>query len=350
MRGPILIIFVISLFAICSCNNEEEVLGKTSIAAKEGFKLITPFTLSTSTANFANGDIVTGSAKFNQEVTYNIKIEGLTSGAVRNFSGTGASIDPVFFQWKGRHEELHFFEEGENAEVVLSFIGTNETHKQVLKIDSIYNYLSHPDLYASTKLTNENGKYSWNELNSGVWGLDLDIEGSSIVDETKLGFKIPEGKHAFLLATRGTKKGYQAGLGSQIFQAATQLNTPDASRTWINFYVYGENQSGVTLEFAVMEDDCSIRCDFCVQTQNCLDQDFRFIQIPITHTGWKLFSIRYQDLKTSHFNGRKGNEIPEPKEFINYSFGLVSSDKSPKRMIVDMPFITYGKPFIPKEF
>ena len=361
MRGLILIVFATSLFAITSCNKDEEVLGETTIAARDGFALTSSFTLNTSTVNFANGEAVTASASFNQEVTYKIKVTGLTSGAYRNFSGTGKSIDPVSFQWKGRHEGLHFFEEGEDAEVILSFFGSNDTHRQIIKISSLYNYLSHPDLYASHLMTNEHGSYasadSWqNNLNAGSWGGGIygDDErdtagffGTKIINEKDLGAKIPQGTHAFSLKSKGDKNGYQIGFGSQIYSSQTTLNTPNAENTWVNLYIYGEGRSDVTLEFSITEDDCSINCDFC---SGCLNQDVRFIHIPITHSGWKLFSFRYTDLKTTHYKGRKGNEIPEPSEFVNYAIGLISNGKKPQTLVTDMPFITYGKPFIPEEF
>lgn len=354
MKKLFLFSLLSSLFLLISCNNDDgEVIGEITVAPSENFKLLSPFVANTEIADFSNNtEVVTVSASFNEEVSYKIKITRLTSCAERNFTGKGAFIEPTDVQWKGRHEKLNFFRRGEKAVLELSFFRSTMKFYDTVTVDDVYDYIANPLLYSEPEFLNETGPYG-NPIFSS-----FSLDAFRIINESELALKIPQGENAYMIEGDPTEPGgtFSGGVALDFRgnSAYLGLDSENGNEVYFNIYVYGEGQEDSFLQLSITEDDCSINCDQCQRNDLCFDQDVIFHDVDLSHTGWKLISIRYSDFMFSTYGdqpgNRKGNTIYEPDETLIFAFSIFSQDGESKRAIFDFPFFTVGKPFIPEEF
>lgn len=113
------LLMVVPMFS-CQRNNFKEFVGP-AICPSNSFAFTSPFVvqsngLETNKVDFSLAEIVSIQANMNEEVQWQIKIKGKTTGAVKRFSGKGKSIN---LKWYGEPDSSNFFGI-ENCDVTLS--------------------------------------------------------------------------------------------------------------------------------------------------------------------------------------------------------------------------------------
>lgn len=105
-------------FAVAGCDHVTDFDGPRLIDRFGDFALLDPIEASTDMVDFANGESVTFSGRFNKQVNWVVEITGQESGAVKRIQGFSAELTEDNARWLGGTTELPFFKT-EAVEVAL---------------------------------------------------------------------------------------------------------------------------------------------------------------------------------------------------------------------------------------
>lgn len=330
------LILISIIFLGVKCDSPET-LGPAYVLAPEGFK-VNSYSAAAPSINFAAPATLGFNADLSHPVSWTIKLKGLTSGAVKEISGTSSSIDlsnPAWL-WDGAHSGLYFFMKNEQVEASLTFLGSNVIVKDTITI-------------TGTKIFKDVLVADFDSPTALIEYKDEPETTFGIIDTTG-GFKIVQGIKAYRLAgTDGPPSAYFVAGMRRDFTSATAAAFPsDPDSLYFNIYVYGVGNVASKLNFGAQEDDGD-GTDGVHEPAS--DDEFQ-VQISIDHVGWKLFSFKYSDMTpgANPAYGGSGNKIYQPKEITAVSFGLISSPPSSTvEAIFDFPILTFGAPFDPSK-
>lgn len=336
MKSIIKYFTVFVLFTMFGCKTDDSFLGKEMRQASDEFEIVQPFSLSTSEVDFSAAEFVTGIAVFNEQVSYDIEIKGLTSGAVRYFSGNASTINASNFKWDGDHEELAYFRSGEIAQVTLTILGHFETYSENVLITSVTSFSDLDGVFSHSSLGFEGNTIGWPFISPN------NLDSSRIISESEFDGNAIEGEQAYMFGTNVTDPGYQ-GEVSIAFGDQSYLGLPNSEDLYLNVYIFGEGQENSVVNISIHEDDCDIVCDVC-PTYICFNEDVLTHDISLDYEGWKLHSIKYTAFQFSTYNGREGNKIQNPNEAMGFALALVAEDVGYYRVVFDAPFFSVGIP------
>ncbi len=372
------------LICMASCkrdHKEGSVIGPANIAASSKFAIVSPDTfriitvtdpitdvyLSTASPNFG--------AKFNETVSWKIILTGLNSTAVKTLSGTSSVIDASNSVWTGNHDGLYYFEDNETIKADLIIAGR----------EGIYSTTNF--LLAQSRTFQRTATFSLSQTASntpttfeGILNFPtlFNVGGTTTIKLQDSIIRAPEGTHYVHIEGVSTQaNGFFVGGLQCRMDPSADTSVPrfmpkewtDPNKIYLNIYIRGIDHLPVgTMPYAELNFECHEDDNLNPSTvQNCTyyaispvgtgtdwfcpsSEDAWVSVIPITHVGWKLFSIRYSDLLPSADlnNGGHGNKKQEPQKVCRVQFGLVSSPPfNHVQADIDFACFTYGAPLDP---
>lgn len=363
MRKGIIGLFTAVLIAAVTytaCNRKKDSIGPTYYVAPEGFEVLS-FDVPDKSIDFVT-EKCTVNAVLSSQVSWTLSFTGLNSGAVRTYSGATAVIDANTVLWNGTHEPGFFFRKDEKVKIELTFFGSSIKKLDTVTIAVPRNFADYSNNMLLVNSAN-NGYETFpvgNTVNVFPGQFSFYSTGCTGVKKVTDSISAIEGYHSFILKAKSCDPdGYFIGAiqhrkAGFYFPAWT-----DPSQVYFNIFVYGvgDPNAKMNMEFheadAVNEDSKPLVCgpDNIQKGQHspCIDDGWVY-QADISHTGWKLISVRYSDMNrsASPTNGGSGDGLKEPGRVHRIQIGIVSSPPGKTiTAIWDFPVITYGAPFDP---
>jgi len=108
------------LAGLAGCDHTTDPDGPNLIDRFGPFAIVEPLAADRATADFAAGEAVVFSARFNKQTAWVLEITGQTSGAVHRIEGVSNALDATNARWTGRTTDLPFFR-AEPVEAALFF-------------------------------------------------------------------------------------------------------------------------------------------------------------------------------------------------------------------------------------
>ncbi|MCU0415824.1 MAG: hypothetical protein MUE33_01450 [Cytophagaceae bacterium] len=370
------------LFISWSCKRDYEdkgFIGTPFISASENFQITSPLSVAfPTTVNFANAEIQEFNASFNEKVTWELQLTGIKSGATFLMKGTSDALDASNASWNGRHDGIYFFESNDSVVASLKVIGYKDILTTSFKIapNGQKNYTTgNPNLSYILRTNFEliaPANAPINDQNINLFPTQFSISPPGIITGSVLQndeIRAPEGFRFGRVAGLSTaSNGFFVG-GIQHRRPNANLssfyiNWTDPEQVYVNIYVRGvdnmlpNSRPVAVLNFEFHEDDRDDRvCGTIPSTPNdrhCpTDEDSWVFRIPISHTGWKLFSNKYSNLTPGEdaANGGSGNRILQPDRIFRVQMGLISNPPfNYVQAEFDFACFTLGAPFDPKTF
>lgn len=329
---------------------------------RKGYDLLNP--VDYTAYSETNGDTIGFGFKFNQEVSYKIRVVGATSGAVSELFATGkesiprtsvavkpsgvfwfgASTSPTIFKDNMVYTYLDIYKDGQYVnigrdsifvtQVILPQIA-HRKYKSIFIVDDFEGTAKlgtpYSDLNAAEKAA---FKYNFNFQNKNVPGGG--IEG------------------LYCLYWSGSDVNYNSyvagadenkGPGESPLAHLGVITTKDPDSVYVNAYINGTGKVGTSCLFIIWEKDLAGPYTFTGNSKYEID---RFgIQYPITWTGWRLVSVPYSAFKKLNTSYGNGNGQLNPDKFGGLSVGIDSYPTSGKEVeyFMDYIVVTEGAPF-----
>ncbi|MCU0428745.1 MAG: hypothetical protein MUF42_02125 [Cytophagaceae bacterium] len=364
---------VSAVLLILSCNRKSDPIGPEYFVAPADFS-VKSFTLPSDSLNF-RVEKCTINAEFSHKVSWTLTFKGNKTGAVMTYTGASDAINSSVLLWNGVHKDLYFFKK-EDVTVTLTFFGSEIVKTGKVFIKGTRNYAENPmNVYLAKGDSNGYEKFlAGNTLNNfGSFGAQFTFEqvaattrrviDTSIALEGNKVFQIngSDGGGFFIGGMQHRRKRTAPGIEPYFFDKAGW--TPDPSKIYYNIFVYGTGQANARMNLEFHEADLSSNSIKPISAAQCasggaaaIDEhspcfdDAYIAVIDISHTGWKMFSVRYSDMTKSAVanNGNNGNGVMEPNRVHRIQIGVnTTPNNNSVNAIWDFPIITYGGPFDP---
>ncbi len=333
------VIPLLLFFSACQKEEKKDFIGPEYKAASSGFNLVSNFSLNLSNVNFATGDQQFFKAQFNESVTWTIELKGLTSQAVKTITGLSDRVDESNSLWLGTHDDLMFFQSGEEVEATLSILGFNDSYKLNFKITSARVYPGGKEMGS--------GFEGWVKNSSEWWYSPYFDKSDSIFGGLVTAPKL-EGKYAFKLEGKDVSNDYYIGAVRR--KLPTNFLTSAHSDFYVNVYVYGDGNSNSELKIGLKHDTYTQNANGTPDGYDDKTDDSYEHAIPLNFKGWKLISVKYSSFarSTNPSFGGNGPNIKDPGKIIHVDFTLLTKAVGSHAVVVlDYPTITFDKPFIP---
>jgi len=371
LKNVIIVLFLTSFLTgvvLYSCvRKKEEFIGPEYLSAPDGFTVSN--LVASNNVNFTTSNAVL-TADFSARVTYTITYRGLSSGAVKTFTGVDDKIDEnsVGYNWNGSHDGINFFRSGEQVEVTISFLRSDYVVRDTITIATKKDFFSNPNYLplvtgaangyeATAAFPAQFAFLSGTCPTAGQFGAFDLMQAPEGLKYYKIGGKSCEANGFFIGGAQHRKSGFYFP------------NWTDPSQIYFNLYVYGSgNQNGrISLEFheADLANDATKPKGECKPANTpgtpsigkgehdpCTD-DAWVIQVPMDHVGWKLVSVKFSDMtpSVSVTNGGSGNKIKEPTRVHRIQMTVLSAPTPSEEInaYFDFPVLSYGAPFDPSK-
>lgn len=295
-----ILIFTLCITSFLSCKKQSDTYDGANIAESySSFTVLEPFKADKDSVDFAAGEKVQFTAKFNKTVSWKITITGETSHAQKIFTDTSKVIDITNGLWNGSTSVFPMFR-AEKCNAQLTIVDVVDTFTVAVKIRTIK---TNSGLVIADF---ENGfNPAWTKFVQSGANMDFAIKTDALVPQA-----------AKYLRMAGTVNwDYLIGLIDFPATAYGGANTlPLASNpdnVYFNCLIYGDTsaQNESLVLFQIKEDE---NANGTFEANNEDEYDY---QITVNWVGWKLVTIRYSDIQTL-VNGQpatpKGNGQHNP--------------------------------------
>jgi hypothetical protein len=304
-------------------------------------------------------------ANWGQESSYHLTITGLTSGAVRKYSGVGDSLE---LEWEGKSSNIYFFRPGERAKLELNLMGFDSTF---VCQDSIY--VTKPFKW-NREIVN-GVKYFLIDGFDGMADIPLNIDGPSpdkndedLVFKLSSSISIQGNNSLYLQGTDANNNGwcgdvYHKHLGLLLNKDTSQLDDLpidsgiNPEDLYFNAFIYGTGAKGTTIEFKVYEidggDTLQTRADIAnwlkagsivdeLTAYNTSVNDGWIYDVAVTWEGWKLVSVPYSKFRVTNDPelGGSGDGKKESFRISGFNVSILSYPKTGLTTSAYVDFIT----------
>lgn len=304
MKKSLILLAIVALFT--GCRKETDTFDGVSIQdLYSDFMMLQPFNVSSDSIDFSNGETAVFTALFNKPVNWTLEISGQTSKAKKVITGLSKRIDASNATWDGSTTAFPMFKQ-EACVVQLLIDGVTDTFQ-------LQTFIKSPKVNEGLVIADYEGGFNsaWTRFVQSGANMDFNIKSDSLC---------PQG--AKYLNMAGTVAwDWLIGLIDYPATAYGGGNTlplsTNPNNVYFNCLIYGvpnTNESLVLFQFKEDENGDG------VYNSNTDDQyDF---QITVNWAGWKLVSIRYNDL-VSLYNGQpttaNGNATHNPDKIAKVS-------------------------------
>lgn len=334
MKQKITIIFIL-FSGLISCRKDETNFdGPGIVDIYSDFKILENFNADKDSVKFANNETVLFTAKFSKIVKWQIAITGKVSKATKIINGESKAINITNGLWNGSTTTYPIFGI-ENCTAALTLNAIPDTFNIDVKI------ITPKKIDGFIVADFENGLNPlWPKFIQSGANMDFKVKTDSLA---------PEGKKYMNMA--GTVNwDYLIGLidfPAQAYNAnVTFPLLPNPGAVYFNCLIYGvPNTNPSIVLFQLKEDENSDG------TFNANNEDEYDYQINVDWEGWKLVSVKYEDIFTL-VNGvpatPKGNGIRNPDKLGKISMlHLADPNNGFASTKIDMIVITDNKPLEP---
>lgn len=284
LLSPIwLAIFASLLLLVTACGHDTDTFDGPSLIDRFGpFELIDSLSVSSASADFAAGQTVYFDAAFNKRINWVVEITGQQSGAVKRITGFSSELGPDVAAWNGTTTDLPLF----RAEPCVAKLIIPEEDSLSQSID--LTVLS-PRTYEGSLFAD----FEANSPNISVRNFEFEFTPNTGVSDL-----IPAGsgeRSLLLQGTDGVVDNFFVGLveilapitGSQFIPMPS--NAPED--VYFNAFVYGTGDPYTIAIFDFYADN-----DGNGQYNANIDRQFTTGNIPVTWTGWRLYSLKMSEL------------------------------------------------------
>ncbi|MDB4835389.1 hypothetical protein OAH12_02260 [Cyclobacteriaceae bacterium] len=278
--------------------------------------------------DFESGDNVYFTGNFRQTTTVKIQIVGQNSGAIKTIQVNTDQLNISNTLWLGGHTSTLGFDV-EPCIATISFFGSENTITKHINIASLPTFENSKTIPLSSNGFEQMGPPST------VWPSYGEITSEMIPAQGANSWKVPYSQNRPYIY-----------IGEDYHPTNTFYNLPeDPSRVWFNIYVYGNGDpsSNFFLEFKEADEAHT-------SYQDGKDDGVQAF-VNLAHTGWKLFSFKYSDLKFSNVTafGGSGNKVKEPHKIQRTTFNFEGTGHD-GTFYFDLPIFTVDGPFDPNNF
>lgn len=318
-------LFPLSLLALVlafgGCDHVTDIDGPLLVDRFGDFNLIEPLTASTGAVDFAAGERVTFSARFNKQTDWVVEIVGQESGAVKRIEGFSNELTAANAVWNGGTTELPLFKD---EPVTASLLFPNETAPEdTSQVDvAVLSPRGYPGEVAAAFEGSDN-------IRPG--NFEFELQGAGISAE------IPPAQGSGFYLFRGTDvnvTNFFVGLievlptGGNAYHAVPTTVPGDL---YLNFFLYGFGTPNTIAVVQVITDaNGNGRFD------DGTDTVFPFGDLPIDFTGWRAFSAPMSQL---------GLTDEQAGEIVNVRVLLISDETNqpnpPRQVDYGIDYITF---------
>lgn len=271
---------ILGTVVLSSCRKKEadNIDGPSLDNLYGSFSVLTDFTASRDSVDFAASENVYFTAQFSKSLDWEIKITGQTSGAVKYITGFGSSITQNASTWIGEITEFPIFR-SEMCDVQLTFPSEPDTLTAQIKVLT-------PKLNPGFVVADfESGMIpGWQTFIQAGADMDFQIKSDAFAPE----------KNAYLNMAGTVDWDYLIGyvyFKASAYGAPYYPLTNNPNNTYFNIMAYGEPGSiNSIILFQFQEDDNGNG------THSPTTEDTYSLEIPVTWEGWKLISVKYSDI------------------------------------------------------
>jgi hypothetical protein len=332
MKNKILLLAFICTI-IASCRKDDGVDGPSIAEIYSSFKVLEPFKASRDSVNFNAGDAVTFTAAFNKTVNWEVTIVGQKTKATKIIKGDGRTINVGNALWNGSTTLFPVFG-SENCTATLKI-------KDVVDSFSVNVKVIQPKKLDGLVVADfENGLNSrWTKFIQSGANMDFQVKTDASAAQG--------GKYLNMAGT--VNWDYLIGLvdfTSAAFGTTTYPLSTDPNAEYFNCVIYGTNSANPSIVlFQFKEDENSDG------TFNPANEDEFDLEVKVDWEGWKLVSIKYDDLATL-VNGSpaaaKGNNLHNPNKINKISMlHLANPANGFASTKIDLIMFTSKKPLEP---
>ncbi len=343
-----------------ACKKDQDYSGPEVAAAKEGFALTKEFAASSQVVNFQS-EKLSFSADFNQKVSWDLQVKGLSSGAVKSYKGLGEYFNETEVVFDGRSSTTRFFNADEYVSAELTILGLDSA----FVIDSIQTkkgYSYHSKEINGVKHILVDDFERGNTYNKVSLAVSPDQKDSEIdfVADTNL---MMQGERSYKMSGQDdNNNGWIGGMNSENLvdfylypnnQSSLIDSGIDPSELYFNIYIYGSGTASTAVQLKVYEFDHKTfmqgdtlevplkdRSDMRdaiykpgvggpPTARNPYDQsvnDGWIFDIEVSWTGWKLASVPYSSFRAANefAMGAGGDRIKESWRICGMAISLLA--------------------------
>jgi len=280
-----LIFLFVSAAIVAGCEHDDAPDGPNLVDRFGPFTVQDTLTASRDSVDFSAGERVTFGARFNKNVQWEIKIEGLESGAVKFISDFDRFVGPDNASWDGGTTELPFFTT-EDCRVTISVPDEDEGYGDTLMVT-----ISGLKVYDGTLLTDFEASPG-SDIIVRNFQFELNLAESGRRDAAV----IPPAQGEFSLAITGSDNAQDPFVGlievySQLAgNTYLQLPSNNPQETFFNCFIYSDGRPHT---IAILE--LIIDSNENGQFNDVQDGSVSTGPLPVNWTGWEPYSISLAD-------------------------------------------------------
>lgn len=323
------------ILTLSACEREDkQFMGPALTDIFGDFSVLEEFDISDRQVDFANGESTTFTALFSKQVDWEVRIEGLESGAIKSISGFSSILDAsTSAVWNGTTTELPLFKVEECA-VELRVPSDSLVVHDTITVTSVR------DISGITIADFENGMQSgWNVFAQSGANMSFAIRDD---------IPAAQGDKYYDM---GGEVSWDYLIGLIDFPASAYPDgtfglSPDPSAVYFNVMLYipeGITNEIVLFRFNEDENEDGLWSDS--------SEDQWALELTGLDQGWQQVSIRYSDMVTL-INGQPaapfGNGLYEPNKLHTISVLFLANPATGySQTLMDYLIFTEGGPLVP---
>jgi hypothetical protein len=305
--------------------------------------------------------------KFSEEVTWEIVITGLSSGAVKLINGTGNLLNSESTNWMyGRSTNEYFFQENEEVQSELNIVGLDTVYSiNGVKFGAEFDW--HMKTVAGVKhIVIDKFNYDVDfgidtiPTRSGLNDASTDQADPDIV--TELSEMRVEGLKSFsMYGTDNNNNGWLASKNHErlleLLADSSLADLPisadvDASNLFVSAFVYGDpSYPNTTVEFKIYEADAhytgsrdELR-EFALDSESLLNQpksDGWIYDVVVNWSGWRHVVVPYSAFRAANDpnSGGGGNRVKQSGRISAMAISLLSYPSTGDYVKTYVDFVT----------
>jgi hypothetical protein len=361
-----------------SCTKRDN-LGPEIKTASDAFQIEAAFETNTSTLNYALiAQPIKFRAKFNEEVSWTVRLEGARSGAYWESQGLSNEIIDGQVEWTGQSSSINNFLFQERIGATLSILG----HDSVYSVDSL-EISTMPEFRDFTQTINGVKQVLIDDFDDRFAKID-DLAAGMAPDQNdvNVSFKTSEeivlsGNASYYMRGQDVNdNSWSGGINSatllEFYRGQDSLELPVDSGVnpkdlYFNMYIYGTGKPNTSIQMKVYELDAKVGTvsenvnsvmdiydfaneqsapDIYSNVYNQGQNDGYIFDIEVTWTGWKLVSVPYSDFRVANDPGAGGNgdRVKESFRIVGFGVSLLSFPTSGQltEAYIDRITMSYG--------
>ncbi len=326
---------------LAGCSHDDDLEGPELVDLFGEFEILQPLTVSRTTVDFSAGETVEFRALLSIRTPWEMRIEGLTSGALKVFESNEKDISGDIANWNGSITFAPSFQMGEQAVATIRF--TN--YPDSLVSDTITITGARPVPTGGVLISDfEDPNQAFNVFSEAQF--EESINGIASTLPAAFG-----SNYHYMKGTDNNGSVFVCGLGVSAQSATGEVHYPfttsNENRVYFNAFIYGEGAQFTNMVIDFQEDD-NLDGTYVPAEEGTYNYT-----IKVDWVGWKLVSFPLSETQLST-NGGLGNidanGRKEVDRIINIQFILLSEggqNAEPVGYGIDYAVFTEGQPFQP---